>query len=252
MFTYNFIEDLSKIDVNITRCCIKCCSFKYLTHYNGFYQVQRYKRYLERRLTKFRHEIQQLPLKLHSGQARKVIYKNLYEEFKLTKDKLIEQFESKVKSLYNYSYIGKEEFTGKPIKLLKKNYPHNSSYENHKVHFMYQIQYDTLINAIEILEQHAELDNNALSEYESLAPNRIKTNLSSPELSYFFSLVCDVITPEDAINKTDLSKMIANTFSTKKALFPKPNQIRKHFTEVNDKVKSNVKELINELSDKID
>lgn len=252
MFTYSFIEELCKIEVEITRCCVKCCSFKYLTHYNTFIKINFYKRHLEKNLKKYRHEIQQLPFKLPSSHARKVIYKNLYEEFKLTKNLLEDQFESKIKPYYKFIYMGKEEFTGKPIKFSKENYPHNLSYENHKVHHMYKVQHDTLINVIEILEQHALLDNNALNDFEPITPIRIKTNLSSPELSYFFNLVCDAITPDETISKTDLSKIIANNFSTKKTLFPQPNQIRKHFTEVNDTVKNNIKDLIFELSDKIE
>jgi len=248
MFTYKFIEDLCKIDIEITRCCLKCCSFKYLTHYNTFYKLNHYKRHLENSLKKYRHEIQQLPFKLPSSNSRKVIYKNLHKEFKLTKNLLEEQFEIKIKPNYKYIYIGCEEFNGMPIKFLKENYPHYSSYENHKIHYMYQIQHGILINAIDILEQHALHDNKALSDNEPILPNRIKTNLSSPELSYFFNLVCEVITPEDEISKTDLSKIIADNFSTKKAVSPRPNQIRKHFTEVNDNVKDKVKKLFQELS----
>ena len=116
---------------------------------------------------------------------------------------------------------------------------------------MYHLQNGIIESAIEILEQNACNDDISFKTTEAQLEERFKTRLSSPELSYFLNLVCETVSVENGYSKSSLSKVIAQNFSTKQAQQPKASQIRKHFTEANDTVKDNVKNLVSELFDRI-
>ena len=119
-----------------------------------------------------------------------------------------------------------------------------------KLHLIYYLQNNIIESAIEILQTSALNDGVKLKATEAESIERVKTNLSSSELSYLFYQILKTVSVEDQFSRSNLSKILANHFSTKRTISPQSNQIRKHFTEVNDTVKDRVKSLLFELSHK--
>ncbi len=101
--------------------------------------------------------------------------------------------------------------------------------------------------ALELLKSIALNDGIELKTIEEASVERIKSNLSSPEIAYLTYLIVKKTAINPNFNRTQLSKMLANNFSTKKAEAPKASQIRKHFTDVNDSVKSSIEKLLKDL-----
>ncbi|WP_289055759.1 hypothetical protein [Carboxylicivirga marina] len=109
-----------------------------------------------------------------------------------------------------------------------------------RFYFTYELQIDTIDKSIAILQSSALNDGIELKTVESQAESRVVTDLSSPELSYIFYVLLEKISIDNKFNRKNFSKIIASNFSTKKAVAPQANQIRKHFTQVDGSVKSRV------------
>ena len=246
MFTYDFIEKLGRVNTKIS----KCYCIKFLTHFDELENETECKERLENYLKNFRHEIQSLPFKLPTKQARKVFLNNIYDEFLLTKETLYLQFNQVITKSHECIYIKKCNFKYYLPRFLKKKYLIKARRAYQKLYLIYYLQNDIIENAIEILQTSALNDGVELKATETESIERVKTDLSSPELSYFFYLILKTVSVEDKFNRSNLSKILANHFSTKRTISPQPNQIRKHFTEVNDPVKNRVKSLFFELSNK--
>ena len=246
MFTYDFIEKLGRVNTKIS----KYCPIKYLSHFDEFENETEHKERFENYLKDFRHEIQSLPFKLPTKQSRKVFLNNIYDEFLLTKETLYLQFNQVITKSHECIYIKKCNFKYYLPRFLKKKYLTKARRAYQKLYLIYYLQNDIIENAIEILQTSALNDGVELKGLEKQLGERFKTNLSSPELSYFFYLILEKVSVDSNFNRSNLSKILADNFSTKKTLSPHPNQIRKHFTEVNDPVKNRVKNLFFELSHK--
>ncbi|HAF27766.1 MAG TPA: hypothetical protein DCG75_01850 [Bacteroidales bacterium] len=244
MITYDFIEKMGSIQTKFsTRSPIK-----YLTLFDEFENEIKYKEQLENCLKGFRHEIQSLPFKLPIKQARKVFLNNLYDEFLLAKEKLYFQFNQAISKSHECVHINKGKFKYYLPRFLLKQYLTKVRLVNQKLFLVYYLQNDIIENAIEILKNTALNDGIELKVLEINLVERVKTNLSSSELSYFFFLILQKVSIDSNFNRSNLSKILADNFSTKKTISPQANQIRKHFTEVNDNVKNKVEKLFLELS----
>ena len=250
MVIYDFIGEINNIDFKVLNCCNKCCLIKYLSCFNEFENTEEYKEKLENYLKKFRYEIQVLPFKLPTKQARKVFLNNIYDELQLSSENL--NFHIKGAITLNYNCIfEKNSNYGKYLpRFILRKCVLKARQAYSILNDIYNFRRSLIERAIEIIEMSAYNDGFILKTVET-DEERIKTNLSSPELSYFLNLICETISIEDGYTKSNLSKVIAKNFSTKHTLQPKASQIRKHFTEANDNVINNVKDLVSELFDKI-
>ena len=246
MFTYDFIEKLGRVNTKIS----KYCPIKYLSHFDEFENETEHKERFENYLKDFRHEIQSLPFKLPTKQARKVFLNNIYDEFLLTKEDLYLQLNQIITKSHECIYIKKRNFKYYLPRFLQKKCLTKARQANQKLYLIYYLQKEIIESAIEILQTSALNDGLELKTIETQLGERVKTDLSSSELSYFFYLILKTVSVEDKFNRTNLSKILANHFSTKRTIAPQPNQIRKHFTDVNDSVKNRVRSLCFELSHK--
>lgn len=252
IFTYSFIEKLGTLNTGISKCCsLKCCPVKYLTYFNEFENESAYKKHLENYLKDFRHEIQSLPFSLPTKQARKTFLNNLYDELLLTKETLDTQFKHAISKSYKLIYVKKRRFRFYLPRAIQKKCLTNARQAYHKIFFAYQSQNNIIEKSIEILKISASNDGVELKVLEKQLDERVKTDLSSPELSYLFYLILETVSIDKQFNRSNLSKIIASNFSTKKSLTPQPTQIRKHFTQVDDSIKNRVENLFFELSRKV-
>jgi hypothetical protein len=248
MFTYDFIEKLGSVDTKISKCCLKCCPIKYLAHIEEIVNENEYKERLEAYLKDFRHEIQSLPFNLPTKQARRTFMNNLYDEFLLTKENLYLQLNKAVVDSYKCIANKKRLFKYYLPRFLQKKYLTKARQAYQKFDFVYNLQKDIIDNAIDILKTSAFNDGVELKATERLPEERVITDLSSPELSYFFYLALERVSIDNKFNRSNLSKLIASHFSTKMTYAPQPTQIRKHFTQVDDSVKKRVGKIFYDLS----
>lgn len=243
--TYNFIEKLGSFNIKKIKYYPK-----YLTFFEAFKNENSYKKQLEDYLKDFRHEIQRLPLKLPVKQDRQTLLNNLYDEFFLKKEKLHLQCNQAItksrKCIFNKNRILKYYFP----RFLRKKYLTKARQIYQKIYFVYFSQKDIIEDAIETLKTIALNDGFEIKAIEKQSNERVKTDLSSPELSYFFYLLFEQISIDNNFNRSNLSKFLADNFSTKMTLTPQAKQIKKHFFDVNIVVKNRVKKMFFELSRK--
>ena len=243
--TYNFIEILGSFSIEKSKYYPK-----YLPFFEEFENENAYKKQLENYLKDFRHEIQRLPLKSPIKQARQTLLNNLYDEFFLKKENLYLQFNQAINDC-NQCISKKNRILKFCLpRFLRKKYLTKARQGYQKIYFVYFLQKDIIENAIKILKVSALNDGVKLKAIDKQLSERIKTDLSSPELSYFFSLVLEQVSIDNNFNRSTFSKILADNFSTKMTLTPQPKQIKKHFSEVNDSVKKRVEKMFFELSRK--
>ena len=243
--TYDFIEKLGSVNIKIFKCYPK-----YLTYFEEFENENECKIRLENYLKDFRHEIQSLPFRLPTRQARQTFLNNIYDELLLTKETLYLQ--------YNQTIIDSNKCISNKIRIFKYCFPRflqkkfitKARQVYKKIHFVYFSQKEIIENAIEILKISALNDGVELKATEKQLCERFKTDLSSAELSYFFYLAFEQVSIDNNFNRSNLSKLLADNFSTKMTLTPQPKQIKKHFFDVNNLVKNRVEKMFFELSRK--
>ena len=173
---------------------------------------------------------------------------NLYDEFILTKETLHLQFNNAITESHECIYIKNNNLKCFIPRFLQKKYLTKAKRAYQKLYTIYSLQNDIIERAIETLQTSALNDGIKLKVIEAEPIERVKTNLSSPELSYLFYSILKTVSVEDEFSRLNLSNIIADHFSTKRAISPQANQIKKHFTDVSDTVKISIKNLFSELS----
>jgi len=244
MFVYDFIEKIGKIEVKYSKKFRK----RYLTFTEEFSSEQEYKEKLDEYLNEFRKEIQSLPFSLNSKQSRKTFLHNLYDEFLYTREHLNEQFIQLISQSHNCISLQKRRFKCCFPKYFQKKYLKKARTEYRKLHIVFTLRVDKIDNAVNILKLTALNDGIEMDTSGWHNPKRFKTNLSSRELAYLSFRIMKKVSIDPNFNRTHLSRILAENFSTKKADFPKAEQIRKQFTDVSDNVKNKVESLLDELA----
>ncbi len=240
MVAYDFIEKIGKIKINYRRKCLGVLE--------EFTSEAAYNDKLDKYFREFRKEIINLPFLINTRQSRKTILNNLHDEFLLTKELLNGQVNRTLKE--NYDCIFKRKCCFKYVypRFLKKRYLTKVRSAYQKLHLVCLLHNNKIEEALEMLKSIALNDGIELKTIEEASVERIKTNLSSPELAFLSIHIMKKIAHDKDFNRTLFSNIIADHFSTKKAEAPKASQIRKQFTEANDNVKKNVGKLLTELS----
>jgi len=244
MFTYDFIEKVGKINIKYSKKYRK----EYLMFIEEFTSEAEYNAKLDEYFNKYRKEILSLPFNLNTKQSRKVFLNNLYDEFLLTKESLNIQYKQVLIRSFDCINNQKDGFKFYFPRYLQKKYLITARAAYRKMHIAYSLHNEKIESAVEILKSSALNDGIELKVSEENIEERIKTSLSSPELSYLFYVIFQKVADDKNFNRSLLSRLLANNFSTKKTLSPQANQIRKHFTEVNDNVKFKVEKLFVEFS----
>ncbi len=244
MFVYDFIEKIGKIEVKYSRKFRK----RYLTFTEEFSSEQEYNERLDEYLNEFRKEIQSLPFSLNSKQSRKAFLHNLYDEFLYTREHLNEQFIQLISQSHDCITLQKVRFKCCFPKYFQKKYLKKARTAYRKLHIVFTLRIDKIENAVDVLKLTALNDGIEIDTSNWSSQKRFKTNLSSPELAYLSFRIMEKVSVDPNFNRTHLSRILAENFSTKKAEFPKAAQIRKQFTEVNDNVKNRVESLLEELA----
>jgi hypothetical protein len=244
-YTYDFVETLGCINIRKIKYYPK-----YLAYFEKFENENEYKIHLEKYLKDFRHEIRKLPLKSPVKKARQTLLNNLYDELLLTEEILHLQCNQVItkskKCIFNKNRILKYCFP----RFLRKKYLTKARQVYQKINFVYFIQKDIIESAIKIIKISALNDGVELKTIEKQLNERFKTDLSSSELSYLFYLLFEEVSTDKNFNRSNLSKLLADNFSTKKTLTPQYKQIKKHFFDVNDSVKKRIEKMFFELSHK--
>ncbi|MCW3788505.1 hypothetical protein [Plebeiibacterium sediminum] len=244
MFVYDFIEKIGKIEVKYSRKFRK----RYLTFTEEFSSEQEYNQQLDEYLIEFRKEIQSLPFSLNSKQSRKVFLHNIYDEFLYTRERLNEQFIQLVSQSHDCITLQKVRFKCCFPKYFQKKYLKKARTAYRQLHVVFTLRIDKIETAVDILKLTALNDGIEMDISDKQSPVRFKTNLSSPELAYLSFRIMNKVSVDPNFNRTHLSRILADNFSTKRAEFPKAEQIRKQFTDVNDNVKNKVESLLEELA----
>ncbi len=244
MFVYDFIEKIGKIEVKYS----KKFRQRYLTFTEEFSSEQEYKEKLDEFLNEFRKEIQSLPFSLNSKQSRKTFLHNLYDELLFTREHLNEQFILLISQSHNCISLQKVRFKYYFPKYFQKKYLKEARTAYQKLHIIFTLQIDKIENAVDILKITALNDGFEMDTSDWQNFKRFKTNLSSQELAYLSFRIMKKVSIDPNFNRTHLSRILADNFSTKKADFPKAEQIRKQFTDVNDNVKNRIESLLKELA----
>jgi hypothetical protein len=221
---------------------------KYLTFATEFKTKDEYWALLDETFIEYKKEVLSLPFKLKTKQSRKVFLSNLYDEFALARNRLDREYKKILRQVYDCINEEVKSFDFYCPRFCKRYYLKTSREAYHKIFVAYSIHKEEIDKAIEILNVSAENDGVKLKTHKETFNERIKTKLSSPELSYLFFILLQNVAEDKDFNRSQLSRLLANNFSTKRTLVPQANQIRKHFTEVNDSVKNNVEKLFVELS----
>ncbi|MCU4174003.1 hypothetical protein [Carboxylicivirga sp. N1Y90] len=245
MFVYDFIEKIGRIEVVYSTKFRK----QYITITEEFSSELEYKEKLDEYLIKFRKEILSLPFSLNTKQSRKAFLNNLLDEFLYTRENLNEQFKKVISQ--SQDCISKQRVKYKCCfpRYLQKKYLTKARKEYQKLHIAFAVRIDKIENAVDVLKLTALNDGIEIKSFNQECQERFKTKLSSPELAYLSFKIMQKVSEDPDFNRSHLSRLLAENFSTKKAVFPKASQVRKQFTEVNDSVKNRVESLFNELSD---
>jgi hypothetical protein len=244
MFVYDFIEKIGKIEVKYSRKFRK----RYLTFTEEFSSEQEYNQQLDEYLIEFRKEIQSLPFSLNSKQSRKTFLHNIYDEFLYTRERLNEQFIQLISQSHDCITLQKVRFKCCFPKYFQKKYLKTARTAYRKLHVVFTLRIDKIETAVDILKLTALNDGFEMDISDRQSPVRFKTNLSSPELAYLSFRIMNKVSIDPNFNRTHLSRILADNFSAKRAEFPKAEQIRKQFTDVNDNVKNKVESLLDELA----
>ena len=245
MFVYDFIEKIGRIEVEYSTKFRK----RYLTITEEFSSEQEYKKKLDKYLNEFRKEILSLPFSLNTKQSRKVFLNNLHDEFLFTRENLNEQFKTVISQSQDCISTQRVKFKCCFPRFLQKKYLIEARKHYQKLHIAFAVRIDKIENADEVLKLTALNDGIEIKSFNNNSQERFKTKLSSPELAYLSFKIMQKVSEDPDFNRSHLSRLLAENFSTKKAVFPKASQVRKQFTEVNDSVKNRVESLFNELSD---
>jgi len=240
MVAYDFIEKIGRIKINYRRKCLGVLE--------EFTSEAAYNDKLDKYFREFRKEIINLPFLVNTRQSRKTVLKNLHDEFIHTKESLNGQVNRTLQESYDCIYKRKFCFRYIYPRFLKKRYLTKVRSAYQKLHLVCLLHNNKIEEAMEMLKSIALNDGIELKTIEQASFERIKINLSSPELAFLSILIMKKIAQDENFNRTLFSNILADHFSTKKADAPKASQIRKQFTEVNDNVRKNVGKLLTELS----
>lgn len=244
MFTYDFIEKIGKINIKYS----KKCRREYLTFIEEFTTTAEYNEKLDTYLGEFRKEILNLPFLLSTKQSRKTFLNNLHDEFLLAEELLKTQFEQAINESYECISIQKKNFKFYVPRYCQKQYINKARVAYSKMHIAFALQKDKIEIAVITLNSIAMNDGIELKTINNDSDERIQTTLSSPELAFLSFVILQKVAKNKDFNRSHLSRILADNFSTKKTTSPQANQLRKHFTEVNDNVQSKVEKLFIELS----
>lgn len=245
MFTYDFFENTGKIKIKYSKKYRK----QYVEFKDGFQSEKEYKEKLACSLSDFKHEMLNLPFHLSCKQARKTFLNNIYDELIITKELLDREFKKVLTKSFACITNQRKLYTFYYPRYFQKKYlaQARKSYQN--IHIAYELQCKAIEQALCVLNTIAINDEIILKDLCSEPSERINTTLSSPELSFLFFVIFNRVSEDKTFNRTQLSKILAANFSTKKSPAPKANQIRKHFTDVGDNVKTSISTLFMELSE---
>ncbi len=244
MFVYDFIKMIGKIEVKY----LKKFRKPYLTIKEKFSCEHKYNQVLDEYLREFRKEMQSLPFKLNTKQSRKAFIYNLHDEFLFTKELLDKQFQQIISRSHDCISKQKVRFKYCFPRYFRRKYLIKARKEYQKLYIAFQLRIDKIENAIDVLKLVASNDGIDVDTSSCYCFEKFKISLSSPELSYLSFKIMQKVTEEPDFNRSHLSRLLADNFSTKRTSSPRASQIRKHFTEVNDTVKLRIESLFDELS----
>lgn len=244
MYVYDFIEKVGRIDVEYTKTYGK----KYLASKEEFSSEQHCNDQLDQYLHQFKKEIQSLPFILNTKQSRNVFLNNLYDEFIYTKEQLNSQFHQIIKQSHDCIAVQKTRFKYCFHEYRQKAYLQRARKEYQNLFIAFKLRIEKIENAVDLLKLIALNDGIEIKPSETESQERFKVKLSSSELSYLIFRLMQKVADNPDFNRSQLSRVLADNFSTKRTASPKASQIRKQFTEVSDSVKQRVESLFEELS----
>lgn len=244
MFVYDFIEKVGRIDVKRVRMYGK----KYIASNEEFSSEQDCNEQLDKYLHEFKKEIQRLPFLLNTKQSRKLFLHNLYDEFIHTEEQLTNQFQMLIRQSHDCIEGQKLKFRYCFHEYRQKAYLQKARKEYQNLFIAFKIRIEKIESAVDLLKLIALNDGIEIKSSEAENQERFKVKLSSSELSYLIYRLMQKVADNPDFNRSQLSRVLADNFSTKRTAAPQANQIRKHFTDVSDSVKERVESLFGELS----
>jgi len=252
-----FIEALQKVEANSLEFPTSLSKNLYKTSYNDFFKVSDFLRNLDELYKAFQYELQYLPLNCPSDNGRKVFLINLHLILLRTRSAVEEKFQAEVQPKFEYLYLDKDIVLEKfPDAYCPLIHDSEKGYEHHKIHFMYQSQYRTVNEAIDLVVVFANNEgidvSSKLGEHPITSPERgprTKTVLTLAQLAHFMNLVSEAI-GDGAIPKSDLAAFISSSFETARSKKPSQRQVYKSFFEVEESTREVVKDLVIKMLNK--
>lgn len=251
-------EELEKVEVTEN-------NTPYMLIYNGHSSVDEYLKHIKFLFNGFRDELWNLPYVVKEPDNRLPIYQNLLSAIKETKMRIDYYYKRDIFTNYFYTYLGEKIKSDKFPDYKKENYTDKSHYQHHKVHFIYELQLKMLNDVIRFLdiafifengnikkEQLMQLpkeppviSQKLLKETKELLSNldRIDSKLGVEELAPL-QLILHEHLSDKPLNKSNLSRIISQIYSTPKAEEPKANQIYNAFFDLKQQTKDIIKKLL--------
>lgn len=245
MFVYDFIEKVGRIDVEYAKAYGK----RYLTSKEEFSSEQHCNDQLDEYLHRFKKEILSLPFILNTRQSRNVFLNNLFDEFLHTREQLTNQFQLIIKESHDCISVQKRRFRYCFPDYRQKAYLSKARKEYQNLYTAFKLRIEKIEDAVDLLKLIAQNDGIEMKPTETDNQERFKVKLSSSEFSYLTFRLMQKVADSPDFNRSQLSRVLADNFSTKRATTPKASQIRKQFTDVSDSVRQSVESLFSELSE---
>ncbi|PCH66246.1 MAG: hypothetical protein COC01_08595 [Bacteroidetes bacterium] len=208
----------------------------------------------------FEYELQNLPLNCLSASSRKTFLNNLCHNLLEIRKGMAEQYEQEIQPDFKFNYKGNNVVLKEFPDYDKSKHPSKTDYENHKVHFMYEIQYRAVNRAIDMVRFYA---NNEVTDLTKINKNhkaggkksidkeeRIFSPLPVPQLTWFLDLVNEAITDRKR-TKSELALYISSTYATPRTKNPSKLQVYKALFDPDTNTLNGVKNIIIEMLNKV-
>lgn len=203
--------------------------FHYRIRYNNFDNICKYRQYLENLYQKYRNELTGLPLSHNDKEARKTFFNNIRYELTYVTELIQQQVTENIIPLFP---LLNDLKTTDNEKCLYKRYIEKVRHETRKLRLMIQLQTSYTEKAMQYIE-------NKLNNYE-ITPfhvngitltKKIETDYSGKVLSSIIKLMVQLLAKNSGYSKTDLAKITAGIFTTKKSINPTGDYIYNNFTK---------------------
>lgn len=197
----------------------------YKIKYNNFNDLYKYREYLETLYQKYRNEIAGLPLSHSDKEARRTFYNNILQELSYTKEHIQEQVTQKI--IPRFQGFNEFKSTNNRKKRGLRSYKNKVQHEVRKLRIMIQIQSNYTEKALQYIENKL---NNHNPINGATNTKKIETHYSGKILTSIIKLIVKILSTKKDYSKTDLTKIAASLFTSKKSISLNEDYLYNNFT----------------------